>query len=141
MKFNVKKRDGPAKIGEVNIEKKLIKTPNILFINTKRFKSPDFAEILITNIKNKTKKPTLKFFEKFLAQRTEEKNNKFYYISTNQNSINSNLKNDTEKIIIVANASQLLDQPKNFVDYIVDLRKKIGYKKIIYLSKNKNHYH
>ena len=133
MQFKIKKRDGPARIGELIIDKKQIKTPNILYINTKRFKSPDFSDILITNGENKTKKPTLKFSEKLLHQRMDDKNNKFYIISSNENPINSYLQNDFKKIVIVANASQLLDQPKNFVDYIVDLRKKIGYQKIIYL--------
>jgi archaeosine synthase len=133
MDFKIKKRNGPARIGEFTIDKKEIKTPEILFINTKRFKSQSFANILITKGKNKTKKPSLKFSENLFFKRIKEKNNKFCFISTNENLINSNLKKDSAKIYVVTNALQLLDQPKNFVDFIITLRKKIGYQKIIYL--------
>ena len=60
MQFSVEKRDGPARIGEFITEDKKITTPNILFINTSRFKAPSFADILITNDNLKTEKPTLK---------------------------------------------------------------------------------
>lgn len=133
MQFKIKKRDGPARIGEFIIDQKEIITPNILFINTNRFNSPVFADILITNKRNKAKKPTLKFSENLLLQTIEEKNNKFYVVSANKNLINSNLKKNSAKIFIVANASQLINQPKNFVEFIINLRKKIGYEKIIYL--------
>jgi len=133
MLFKVIERDGPARIGEAIIDKIEIKTPNILFLNTKRFKSPSFASILITNIKIKSKKPILRFSENLLLQIMQEKNDKFYIVSTNEKIINLNLKENTAKIFIVANTAQLLNQPKKFVDFIINLRKKIGYEKIIYL--------
>ena len=132
MRFKVKKRDGPARIGEVIIDKKEIKTPNILYINTKRFKAPKFAEIFLTNKKNKTKNPSLKFSEKLLLLKKKD-NNVFFITPTNENLNNQNQKDDFIKIFIIAYASQLLNQPKNFADYIVEIRKKIGYEKIIYL--------
>ena len=33
MEFNIKKRDGPARIGELKVNAEKIITPNILFIN------------------------------------------------------------------------------------------------------------
>ena len=60
MQFSVKNRDGPARIGELLIENKKVNTPNILFVNTSRFVSPDFADILITNNNLKTDKPTIR---------------------------------------------------------------------------------
>jgi len=133
MQFKIRKRDGPSRIGEVIINQKEIKTPNIFYINTRRFKAPDFADIFLTNEKNTTKKPSLKFSGNLLLQRIREKNKKFYIISPNENLNNLNLKENYANIFIVANASQLLEQTKNFVDFIIDLREKIGYQKIIYL--------
>jgi queuine/archaeosine tRNA-ribosyltransferase len=49
MQFNIKCRDGPARIGELLIKDKKITTPTIAFIDTSRFKAPDFADFLITN--------------------------------------------------------------------------------------------
>jgi len=112
MEFSVKKRDGPARIGELKINVEKIKTPNILFINTQRFKAPEFANILLTNEKKTINKPTLKFSNKLLIQRIEEK---------------------SITLFIVDNAIQLFRQPKKFIDFIINLREKIGYQKLIYL--------
>ena len=60
MQFSVKNRDGPARIGELAIEHKRITTPNILFVNSSRFKAPKSADILITNDDRKTKKPIIR---------------------------------------------------------------------------------
>jgi archaeosine synthase len=133
MHFKIEKRDGPARIGEFKTDQKQIKTPNIFFINTKRFKSPFFSDILITNEKKKTKKPTLKFSDKLLIQRVHEKNDKFCIVNINENLTDLKLKGDFVKIFIVANAIKLLNQPKTFVDFFINLRKKIGYQNIIYI--------
>ena len=60
MQFSVKKRDGPSRIGELIVDDKRVVTPNILFVETNRFKAPSFADFIITNKDLKTKKPTLK---------------------------------------------------------------------------------
>ena len=57
MKFSVKLRDGPARIGELLIDNKQVVTPNILFVNTGRFKAPNFADIIATNTKRHKDKP------------------------------------------------------------------------------------
>jgi queuine/archaeosine tRNA-ribosyltransferase len=64
MQFSVNKRDGPARIGELVIEDKRVTTPNILFVNTSRFKAPDYADFIITNKDPKTKKPTFAIFKR-----------------------------------------------------------------------------
>jgi len=106
MHFRIKQRDGPARIGELDIENNNVKTPNIFFINTNRFKEPNFAEIILSKEIEKDSNIVL----------SEEEITK----------INSNL-------VIVKYASQLLNQPNNFVNFIVELREKIGYQKAIYL--------
>ena len=70
MQFSVKKRDGPARLGELVIADKKVVTPNILFINTSRFKSPDFADLVVTNQNIKTEKPTLRIMESVFSPLT-----------------------------------------------------------------------
>ena len=60
MQFSVKNRDGASRLGELLLDKKKIITPNILFIDTNRFKAPSFADIILTNKNPRTEKPTLK---------------------------------------------------------------------------------
>lgn len=159
MQFNVKKRDGPARIGEFTIENKKIITPNILFVNTNRFKAPEFAEILLTNTILKSKKPSFKVLKNIKGKKHEltvsdffvyskdvtkelheaaikiykKKDIDCYVVQGNKDTIDTALKNNPADIFIVANTAQLLSQPKNFVDFIVNLREKIGYEKFIYL--------
>ena len=47
MQFNIKHRDGPARIGEIVIDGNKVISPNILFVNTDRFKAPYFADLII----------------------------------------------------------------------------------------------
>ncbi|MGF3584236.1 MAG: archaeosine synthase subunit alpha [Thermoplasmatota archaeon] len=164
MQFSVNKRDGPARIGELTIEDKIVTTPNILFVNTSRFKAPDFADILITNKDLKTKKPMIKILESmFSSHQPEDENNlkisnylfypkdlpkdvhvsaiklykkkktECYIMPANREIIDTALKNNHASLFVVANASQLLQQQSKFVDFIVEIREKIGYQKMLYL--------
>ncbi len=116
MQFNVKKRDELARIGELLIDDKRVVTPNILSINTNRFKAFDKTDIILSNNEIKTDKPVFKFSQTPL--KIDEKN--FYHID------------EETGIVIVEYASQLFEKSKNFVDLIINLRKKIGSEKIIY---------
>jgi archaeosine synthase len=117
MEFNIKKRDGPARTGELTVNAKKIITPNILFVDTQRFKAPDFADVLLTNEKKTTRKPILKFSDKLLIQKIKEKSNTLF---------------------IVENALQLFKQAKKFIEYIVNLKEKVGYQTAIYLPSTGN---
>ena len=133
MQFSVKKRNGPAKIAELTVNRNKITTPNILFVNTQRFKAPEFADFLLTNDNKKTEKPSLKFSGKLVLQRiTEKLDGNCHLVSANEE-LDQVLKDDSATIFILANAFQLFNQPKKFVDFIVDLRDKVGYQKAIYL--------
>ena len=146
MFFKIKRRDGPARIGELLVNKSKIITPNILFVNSKRFKAPDFADILITNNDSKKVKATLKISDYFVYLKDlskefnlseikiqkKEKNN-YYVLPGNKDVIDKISKDNSASFFIIANAFQLFQQPKKFVDFIVTLREKIGYQKIIYL--------
>ena len=106
MQFNVTKRDGPGRIGTLTIKEKKFTTPNILFLNTQRFSAPDFSEAIL-----------LKEIEK----------------ESNIVSPEDDFDKVTANLIIVKYASQLFNQQKKFVDYIINLRKNIGYQRAIYL--------
>ena len=71
MKVVINKRDGPARIGKLTVDNKEIITPNILFVNTNRFKSPEFAEILSTNNVFKSKKLSLKVLKDIKGKKHE----------------------------------------------------------------------
>ena len=84
MEFSVKKRFGPGRIGELKIDSLKIITPNLLFVDTKRFNPPDFSEILITNEKKKTTKPILEFTDKLLIKRIEKNYDPIFIVENAQ---------------------------------------------------------
>jgi len=146
MHFQIKRRDGPARIGELLVDNSKIITPNILFVNTKRFKAPDFADILITNNDSKNAKATLKISDYFVypkdlseelhlsAIKTQKKEkNNYYVLPGKKDVLDKALKDNPGPFLIVANAFQLFQQPKKILDFIVTLREKTGYQKMIYL--------
>ena len=146
MQFIVKKKDGPARIGELLVDDKKVVTPNILFLDTGRFKAPNFANICITNNKEQKNIPTLKISNYIVypknipkelhlseIKRYKKVKKEYYIIPGNKGLINHALKNNPVSLFIVSNAYQLFQQPKKFVDFIVELREKIGYEKLIYL--------
>ena len=162
MNFRVQNRDGPARIGQLIIDDKNVVTPNIFFLDSPRCKAPEFSDIILTNRTRKTKIPTIRIGESiFSTADTKEKNkvllnNYLIYpkdvtkelhlsvIAHNKNTecivipakkelIPEIIKNNDATLFIVANATQLFSQQSHFVDFITELREKIGYQKLIYL--------
>ena len=116
MQFNVKKKDELSRIGELLIDDKRVVTPNILSVRTNRFKAFDKADVILSNNNFKTNKPVFKFSQTPL--KINEKKN--YHID------------EKTGFVIVEYASQLFEKSKNFVDLIINIKKKIGPEKIIY---------
>jgi archaeosine synthase len=116
MQFYVKKRDELARLGKFQIDDKIIETPNILSLNTKRFKAFHKADIIFSDDIVKTNKPVLKFLQ--IPLKFDEKI--FYHID------------EKTDFIIIEYAYQLFKRSKNFVDLIISLRKEIGSERIIY---------
>jgi len=116
MQFKIKAKDGPARTGEMTIDKKQIVTPNILFLDTHRFKAPDFADILITNNQINKKKPALKVKRE---KNLEGINEKDYFESK-------------DEIIICRFAKQNFERAGKFVDFIADLKQNIDPEKAIF---------
>ena len=116
MQYRVKVKDELAKIGELTLNDKKIITPNILSVKTNLFNAFDKADIILSNDVIKTNKPVFKFLETPLD--IEEKN--FYHVDKKTG------------FVIIEYAFQVFKKSKNFVDLIINLRKKIGPEKIIY---------
>jgi archaeosine synthase len=155
MEFNVKNRDGPARTGELLIgEDKRVSTPNILFIETSRFKAPDFADVLITY--GKQGKPTLSVGKDFSSLTMEvndylvypkdmplemhldslefyKKKKSCYVVAGVKEIIDDALIDNDALLFIVANAHQLFFQISKFVEFITELRRKTGYQKMMYV--------
>jgi len=107
------------------IDNKKTVTPDILFADTARFKAPNLAGVIITKSKSRKNKPTL-----HLSNIKQDEN--YYIVPINKETIDKSLKNNSSSFFVVENAYQLFQQPKKFVDFIVELREKTGYQKTIY---------
>jgi archaeosine synthase len=162
MNFRVHNRDGPARIGQFTIDEKNVVTPNILFLHTSRCKAPEFSDILLTNGTRKTKIPTIRIGESsfstaekkekkdvslndyliypkdvtkelHLSALVNKKNTECFVIPAKKELIPEIVKNNDAILSIVGNATQLFSQQSHCVDFITELREKIGYQKLIYL--------
>jgi archaeosine synthase len=162
MNFRVNARDGPARIGQLTFNKKMIITPTILFLHTSRNNAPAFSDILLTTEILKTKKPILYIGESIfstpkkktqknlcldnyllypkdvtlelhLSADRQNKKTECCIIPANQALIPELTQNNIADIFIVANAAQLYSQQTSFVDFITMLRESIGYDTLIYL--------
>jgi archaeosine synthase len=160
--YHILKRDGPSRIGELIINNQKILSPNIIYIENTRFKSPNFADIQISNDDLYNNKPTFKLTDNILDNTKNQKTDKMNISNTifypydiskifQKSTINDyNKKNElchiipsnkekinnfnlNKSIYIIANSYQLYNKQKEFVDYIIKLREKIGYEKIIYI--------
>jgi archaeosine synthase alpha-subunit len=162
MNFRVQNRDGPARIGQLFIDEENVVTPNILFLDSPRCKAPEFSDIILTNKTKITKKPTIRIGDSiFSTTETKEKNEvllkdyliypkdviKELHLSALVNNKNTEcciipakkelipyvINNNDAPLFIVANATQLFFQQSHFIDFITELREKMGYQKLIYL--------
>ena len=144
MQFDVNTRDGPARTGELLIKNKKIVTPNILFVDTKRFKAPKSADIILTNSKSQKNKASIQISNQFIYPKdtpkephlsviNKKEKKEFYIIPGNKDIIDETLNDGPASLFIISNAFQLFQQQSKFVDFIVELRKKIGSQKMIYL--------
>ena len=162
MDFQVKWRDGPARFGHLTLHEKNFVTPNILFLDTDRWKAPPFSDVLLVGGVRKTKKPSIPIGESIfsITKRTTRKSPCLddYLIypkdvsielhlsaqSLNKHAeccivpgktelIPDNMNTKNATLFIVANATQLFFQQSYFIDFLTGLRKKVGYQNLIYL--------
>ncbi|HWR64122.1 MAG TPA: archaeosine synthase subunit alpha [Candidatus Thermoplasmatota archaeon] len=162
MDFQVKVRDGPARIGQCTFNKETIVTPNILFLQTSRCNAPTFSDILLTNRTLRTKKPTIQIGESIFSPKKnkaqknlclqdyqiypkdvttelhlsaylQNKNTECCVIPGKVDLISEQVTKNDANLFIITNAVQLYSHQSSFVEFITGLRQKIGYTKMIYL--------
>ncbi|PNX46445.1 MAG: hypothetical protein BV457_07700, partial [Thermoplasmata archaeon M9B1D] len=121
MNFIIRERDGPARLGTFILNGEKVITPNILFVDTDRFNASDFAEITITNNNRSFKKPVLKIPKdiNFNQSFFEEENNYFSPLQY-------------KDLFIIKYASQLINQPKKFLEILIKKREK-NFDKVFYI--------
>ena len=162
MNFRVQNRDGPARTGQLIIDDKNVITPNIFFLDSPRCKAPEFSDIILTNKTRKTKIPTIRIGgsifsaadikkknkgllnnylispkdvtkELHLSVIAHNKNTECFVIPTKKELISEITKKNDAILFIITNATQLFSQQSHFINFITELREKIGYQKLIYL--------
>ncbi len=163
MQINIAQRDGPGRLGTITFDTQKIRVPNMFFMDTKRFPSPAYAELLLSkDTKPSMKKPTLwvvdkltepqkphasnlqitqgLFFPKDLPAAihlnnmdTQPKNQRCQLIPGNTEAIAKTTLQGRQKLHILGNTAQLFTHPKVFVDTVIQLREKIGSNALIYL--------
>jgi archaeosine synthase len=162
MKFTIKKRDGPARGGNVVLNECVIFTPNIFFVTSSRVQKPDYSEIVITNKFNEIKEPILIIGDSVFSSLSKrkrkklsvdnyliypkdapfelhlhslqfiKKDNECCIIPANTDVIDDFLKKNCASLYIISHTKQLFSQPVKFVEFITKLRSKIGYQRMIY---------
>ena len=141
MDLIIKARDGPARICAMQINQNTVITPNILFLKTSRFKTPESADILLTAKNKNTKKTPIKLkniYKKDIRDivsigipNSKYFNNSFNIVYSDKNIQKINKKENI--LFIIGNSLNISKKQTEFVNLIVKLREKIGYKNLIYL--------
>jgi archaeosine synthase len=152
-------RTGKWILGEQNTE---VVTPNILFVEGERIKVPDEAEILISEKKPSREKPFLISSESLFSGDKENINDymvspsliyppsqvelntyaakinkekfsgKVFVVTGRGEVVVDAVKGVEAEVYVLANSLHLVKKPNDFVQTIVNLRKAIGYQKLIY---------
>ncbi|HEC88407.1 MAG TPA: hypothetical protein ENI52_03730 [Thermoplasmata archaeon] len=140
MRFEALKRDCNTRVGNLEIGEKKIKIPNVLWYESERIPSPLFAELKLGKDFKKGGTffypeeckfcipPALIYpylFPKEIHEKSFVLSEKFFDFFSIA-SPKWNLKKAF--IYIMANAKELFSNPRNFVNAVVDIRKKIGYR-------------
>jgi len=139
MKFEIEKRSELGRKGWIEVDGKRIEVPGILWYASSRIPPPSFANVTLRgDIKaggsffypSDGDLPPLLNYPYFfpdpfheLVGTWNEKNAGEFYIADARAKISKG-----EKIYIMQNAIELYANPRNFVDAIIAIRNKIGYK-------------
>ncbi len=120
MNFKIITQDGPGRFGAFKINNKKINTPNILFLDSKRFQSPDFSDIILSNVKKDKEKLIIEYLKDSYLKKD---------FTVEENNLD---KIDDTCIFVLKYANQIFRKSKKFTDKIIETREKIGYENIVY---------
>ncbi len=139
MRFEVKVRDCNTRAGELEIEGKIIGIPNILWYSSPRISPPSFAEIKLGDgIKGGGSffypeecriciPPALLYpysFPEEIHNRAYEMNKKYFDVLSIVSAKGGYRKGF---INVMANSRELFHNPRDFVNAMVEIRRRIGY--------------
>jgi len=162
MEFHVVKHDGPARIGELRINSSVVKTPNIFYPYTDHYKPPVFADIVVSDKKKmRLSKPCLcvndfllssnvssnpDLIPRYIPSRAtlvhinsstlsscEYDEETWVIIPSNIDALSTISIPSSTRGVIVSDAYQLMLNPRLFVGFIVNLRRHVGYQRLIHL--------
>jgi archaeosine synthase len=141
---------------------KEVKTPNILFLNTNRIKAPEEAEVLIMDSKATSDKPYITSGHSLFLNQEDEINeytvspylvyppsqtelnvfasklnmeslkSKIMVVTGKDDSIADSVSDVDAEVFVLTNALHLITRPISFANTLMNLRKAIGYQKLIY---------
>jgi archaeosine synthase len=162
--FEVIKRSGLARLGkwQIHEKEKLVKTPNIMFIEANEIHTPEEAEILISEEEPKTDRPyiisTPSLFmnseqkatqntispalfyppsqvelNTFAGKLNKEKYAGGIFVVTGSKEMTAHSAYEVSaETYVLANSLQLIRDPGSFISSIINLRETIGYNRLIY---------
>ena len=143
-------------------QKREVNTPNIIFINTERIKAPDEAEIIIVDEKMECEKPHIRSGRSLFLNHKEDVSDysispyliyppsqselndyasrlnidnlksEIFVVTQKDDGISDSLLDVDAEVFVLANALHLIRRPISFAATLVNLRKAIGYQRLIY---------
>lgn len=161
MDFRVQQRDGPARIGQYKYTGETIVTPNILYLHTAKCPAPAFSDIVLTDKPGTTTKPRISIGESIFSPQKKKQpdtclhdflfyskdvpielhrsvqpqntNTTCAVIPAKKDLLQEVVKDIEATLFIVSSARQLFFHQTGFIDVVTELRRQIGYQKLIYL--------
>jgi len=151
--FEAIRRDCTARIGKLDINGKEIVTPNILWYSSERIEKPSFSSILLSQNEKEAISHSGSFFYPLPEKEKISIPPSFVYPHAFPSELHEkaaawNREHASEMqiispralddisadatIYVFSNARELFSNPRNFVKAVIDVRKKIGYQKVLY---------
>ena len=142
MRIRIACRDGAGRCGDLEIKDRMVSIPNIIYLHSKRFPSPDFAEIVGTlDGRGKEGKVTIDFSpfsERIIYPASMPPSFHRLIEEGDLCIIPSNLEGEIpdirlrRRIFILANLVSIYERSRIFVKNLVEARERVGYNSILY---------
>jgi archaeosine synthase len=158
--FEPRARDGPARVGSWEIADTELGTPQVLWVDTDRVPAPDFAEILLAQREPDGDRPWVRDAGSAFSKGSGDLEGRPvltiprdlpYYpaggmqLMESADEVNRRLGDevfvattptgpvpDEARLVVVANAAALLEDPFRFAEHAVQLRQRAGYGRLLY---------
>lgn len=153
-------RDGPARVGQWQVSGVELRTPLVLWVDTERVPAPDFADIVLSSREPDGERPWVRdagsaFTKEEAAPEarpalTIPRDLPYYpaggmQLMGSADEVNRKLGDevfvattptgpvpDEARVVVMANAAALLEDPFKFADHAAELRQRAGYQRLLY---------